>query len=49
MIDVMSENLELKSYFAQHPKMIGVLFTLILLASQVGTVAASAGSTFSGP
>lgn len=48
-MDVMSETPELKSYLAQHPEMIGVLFTLVLIASQVGTVAASNGSTFSGP
>ncbi|ELZ04561.1 hypothetical protein C480_13641 [Natrialba aegyptia DSM 13077] len=30
----------MKDYLAQHPRMIGAMFTLLLLLSQAGTVAA---------
>jgi hypothetical protein len=33
----MSEN-TLKAYLAEHPKLTGVLFTIMLLLSQAGTV-----------
>jgi hypothetical protein len=39
----MAEN-ELKSYLAEHPKMAGVLFTVLLLLSQAGQVAATSGT-----
>jgi hypothetical protein len=35
-------------YFAQHPRMIGVLFMVLLLLSQAGAVAAGGGA-ISGP
>lgn len=44
----MSES-TLRSYLAENPRMIGVLFTLTVLLSQTGTVMAGGGSTFSGP
>ncbi len=40
---------DLKSYLAKHPRMIGVLFTMMLLLSQAGTVVAGHGSTYQGP
>lgn len=33
----------IKTYLAENPRMIGVLFTLFLLLSQVGSVAANNG------
>jgi hypothetical protein len=36
------------TYLAEHPKMAGVLFTMLLLLSQAGSAAASAG-TIRGP
>ena len=39
----MSDN-KVAAYLAEHPKMTGVLFTMMLLLSQAGTVAA--GCTF---
>lgn len=33
-------NSEIKAFVAEHPRMMGVLFTLVLLLSQVTTVAA---------
>ena len=40
----------LKAYLAQHPRMMGALFTLMLLLSQVGTaVASTSGGTTPGP
>jgi hypothetical protein len=38
----------LRSYLAENPRMIGVLFTLTVLLSQAGNVAAGGGS-FTGP
>jgi hypothetical protein len=37
------------SYLAEHPKMIGVLATALLLLSQAGAVAAGGGNAISGP
>lgn len=37
----------LETYVAEHPKMAGVLFTILLLLSQAGTVAA--GGSIYGP
>lgn len=39
---------ELAEFLKNHPKMLGVLFTLTVLMSQVGTVAAT-GQSISGP
>ncbi|WP_435197311.1 DUF7503 family protein [Natronomonas sp. EA1] len=36
-------------YLAQHPKMAGVLFTVLLLLSQAGSVAAGIASSNPGP
>lgn len=44
----MSES-TMRSYLAENPKMIGVLFTLTVLLSQAGSTMAAGGSTFSGP
>ena len=37
------------SYLAEHPKMIGVLATALLLLSQAGAVAAGNGHSVVGP
>lgn len=45
----MTDN-DIASYLAEHPRMIGVLFTALLLLSQAGTViAGTGGGTTSGP
>ncbi|WP_224448686.1 DUF7503 family protein [Haloprofundus salilacus] len=36
-------------YLANNPRMIGVVFTLMLLLSQAGNAAAAAGGWVSGP
>lgn len=35
-------------YLAEHPRMTGVLFTMLLLLTQSGTVAAGAGCGYAG-
>lgn len=46
----MSENDNaLAAYLEEHPRMIGTLFTITLLLSQAGSVAAGNASTISGP
>lgn len=37
------------SYLVENPRMIGALFTILLLLSQVGNVSAEASSTIAGP
>ena len=37
------------AFIEANPKMIGVLFTMLLLLSQAGAVAAQAAGTISGP
>ena len=37
------------SYLADHPRLIGVLFTAMVLLSQAGNVAAGSSATYSGP
>ncbi|WP_435152254.1 DUF7503 family protein [Haladaptatus sp. DFWS20] len=44
----MSQNNAVGEYLAQHPRMIGVLFTLSALLMQVGSVLADNGAN-SGP
>lgn len=44
----MSET-DIRSYLAENPRMIGVLFTMFLLLTQAGNVAAGGGGTISGP
>ncbi|WP_256558078.1 DUF7503 family protein [Halomarina litorea] len=39
----------LTQYLAEHPKMTGVLFTMLLLLSQAGSVAAGVGTANPGP
>lgn len=45
----MSEDNALKAYLAENPRMIGVLFTLMLLLTQASTVSAEAYTTTGGP
>lgn len=42
----MSAKDSMEDYLAQNPRMIGVLFTLFVLLSQAGTVAAGTASQF---
>lgn len=44
----MSDNNAFRNYLAEHPKMAGVLFTIMLLLSQAGSVAAGS-SHIAGP
>lgn len=48
---IMSENDTVTDYLAEHPRMIGGLFTLLLLLSQAGMALAGggAGNGVSGP
>ncbi|MFB6300397.1 MAG: hypothetical protein ABEH65_09070 [Halobacteriales archaeon] len=39
----------LMAYLAANPRMIGVLFTLMVLVMEAGNVAARGGGTISGP
>ena len=41
----MSDNNAMAEFLAEHPKMVGALFTMTLLLSQAGNVAANASST----
>lgn len=45
----MSDHTTLMDYLNEHPKMTGVLFTMLLLLTQVGTVAANNSAYYSGP
>ncbi|WP_254769063.1 DUF7503 family protein [Salinilacihabitans rarus] len=45
----MSAKGRLKDSLASHPRMIGALFTLLVLLSQSGTVLAGASNTNPGP
>lgn len=47
-ISVMADN-ELLTYLESNPRMIGVLFTILLVLSQAGTVSAGVVSTTGGP
>jgi hypothetical protein len=40
---------KIASYLAEHPRMIGVLFTLMMLLTQAGNVAAGNSVTIGGP
>lgn len=42
-------NSDIETFVAEHPRMMGVLFALVLLLSQIGTVAAESGATTIGP
>lgn len=45
----MSEDNKLQTYLAEHPRMIGVLFTLMLLLTQAGSAMGGAGTSTMGP
>ena len=45
----MSDNDSLTAYLADHPRMIGALFTILLLVSQAGSAAANGAQTVPGP
>ena len=47
----MENDSALQAFLAEHPRMIGVLFTLVLLLTQIGAVAAESqsGGTTIGP
>lgn len=45
----MSDDNTIQAYLAKHPRLIGILFTLVLLLSQAGTVAAANSSVTTGP
>ncbi|WP_267195335.1 DUF7503 family protein [Halegenticoccus tardaugens] len=40
---------DLKSYLAENPRMIGVLFTMVLLLAQAGNAAAGYATACAGP
>ena len=40
---------KMADYLAEHPRMIGVLFTMMLLLTQAGNAMAGSGYTVSGP
>jgi hypothetical protein len=40
---------KMTEYLRDHPKMTGALFTMLLLLTQTGNVAAAAGSCRAGP
>ena len=44
----MADN-DIAAYLAEHPRMIGVLFTMVLLLSQAGGAAGAAAVACSGP
>lgn len=41
--------IDITRYLKNHPRMIGVMFSILLLISQAGTVAAANGALFMGP
>ncbi|MEF8915243.1 DUF7503 family protein [Natronomonas sp.] len=43
------DNNAVTNWLAEHPKMTGVLFTMMLLLTQAGSVAATNGSGVVGP
>lgn len=45
----MQDTLDIKAIVTEHPRLVGVLFALIFLLSQVGTVAAGAAGVVTGP
>jgi hypothetical protein len=45
----MSNQDKLKAFLADHPRMIGALFMILMLTSSAGTVAASASQGTGGP
>lgn len=45
----MSQSMSVKDRIASNPKLIGMLFTILLLLTQAGAAAGAAGSSFAGP
>jgi hypothetical protein len=45
----MSDNKAVAEYLAEHPKMTGVLFTMMLLLSQAGSALGASGAGVAGP
>lgn len=45
----MSQTDKLRAYLEENPKWIGILFSALMLLSQVGTVAAGGGGSCPGP
>lgn len=43
------QDTRIKSFIEAHPKLLGVLFALTLMATQVGGAAAAMNHSFSGP
>jgi hypothetical protein len=43
------ESTRLREFLEENPKWIGVMFSALLLLSQVGTVAAGSGNSMTGP
>jgi len=43
------ESTRLREFLEENPKWIGVMFSALLLLSQVGTVAAGTGASHTGP
>ena len=40
---------DMASFLAEHPRLMGVLFTLFVLLTQMGSAAAAGATTISGP
>jgi len=45
----MSQHTKLRTYLEENPKWIGILFSALMLLSQVGTVAAQKAASNPGP
>lgn len=45
----MSDENTLKTFVSEHPRLLGILFTVLLLLSQAGTVAAGSTGVVTGP
>ena len=45
----MSDDQELTAYLTDHPRMIGVLFVMMMLLTQAGNAAAGVATTTGGP
>jgi hypothetical protein len=45
----MSNSTRMQEYLAENPRMCGTLFTICLLLTQAGNVAAAGGGTTQGP
>lgn len=45
----MSDNDDMKAFLREHPRMIGALFTILLLVSQAGGALASGATGTAGP